>query len=397
MPQPELPGAVQELQGYPDVAPGSNLAPLEPGQPWTTSTRPWRDLLEQMQDGRDAWRAGERPGPAAGLLPAERGRQGPAVEAAGGAAAKANGTAGQVRNDRAAAVPDTGGGSPGQADRSLAKPQLTAVRPASRPGSADAAARPDRAPPADHRAAGRQPCGHVRHRRLGVGARAAGTDPHGARNAACLSVVDLMRRHGGGRAGVVHWGQTAPADLALAPMPVRRGRLRRTLAIQPMLGGTNPAAALARVRELVPAASPRPDARRSPAHRRPGPRRRTGARTRAATRPQRPPAARRPVRGLLRPGEQHGGRCRGDRSPGLRTSATLSVWPGRAARSSPAASGLISLARATASLAPVRLLAIGQQAQRPYPLDRCKSPSVIYNSSTFRVRLYERGVAPCRM
>ena len=36
---------------------------------------------------------------------------------------------------------------------------------------------------------------------------AAGTDPEGARNAACLSVLDLMRRHGGGRAGVVHWGR----------------------------------------------------------------------------------------------------------------------------------------------------------------------------------------------
>ena len=55
---------------------------------------------------------------------------------------------------------------------------------------------------------------------------------------------------------MVHWGQTAPADLALPPMPVRRGRLRRTLAMQPMLGGTNPAAALARVRQLVPAVSP---------------------------------------------------------------------------------------------------------------------------------------------
>ncbi len=83
-----------------------------------------------------------------------------------------------------------------------------------------------------------------------------GTDPHGVRNAACLSVVDLMHRHGGGLAGVVHWGQTAPADLALPPMPVRRGRLRRALAMQPMLGGTNPAAALARVRQLVPAVSP---------------------------------------------------------------------------------------------------------------------------------------------
>ena len=68
-----------------------------------------------------------------------------------------------------------------------------------------------------------------------------GTDPGGARNAACLSVVDLMQRHGGGRAGVVHWGDTAPASMALAPMPVYRGRLRRGLRIQPILGGTQPA------------------------------------------------------------------------------------------------------------------------------------------------------------
>jgi hypothetical protein len=80
-----------------------------------------------------------------------------------------------------------------------------------------------------------------------------GTDPRGARNAACLAVVDLLRRQGGGRAGVVHWGSTAPADLALAPVAVRRARLRRALSMQPRLGGTNPAVALARVRQLIPA------------------------------------------------------------------------------------------------------------------------------------------------
>ena len=78
-----------------------------------------------------------------------------------------------------------------------------------------------------------------------------GTDPGGARNAACLSVVDLMQRHGGGRAGVVHWGDTAPASLALAPIPVYRRRLRRGLRIQPKLGGTQPEVALARVRKLI--------------------------------------------------------------------------------------------------------------------------------------------------
>lgn len=80
----------------------------------------------------------------------------------------------------------------------------------------------------------------------------AGTDPEGARNAACLAVLDLMRRHGGGRAGVVHWGETAPADLALAPVPVGKRGLKRAVSLQPMLGGTNPAAALARVRQVIP-------------------------------------------------------------------------------------------------------------------------------------------------
>ena len=81
---------------------------------------------------------------------------------------------------------------------------------------------------------------------------AAGTDPEGVRNAACLSVLDLMRRHGGGRAGVAHWGETAPEDLALAPVPVHQRRVKRMVSLQPMLGGTNPAAALARVRQLIP-------------------------------------------------------------------------------------------------------------------------------------------------
>jgi hypothetical protein len=78
-----------------------------------------------------------------------------------------------------------------------------------------------------------------------------GTDPGGVRNAACLSVIDLMQRHGGGRGGVVHWGDTAPAALALAPMPVHGRRLRRGLRLQPVLGGTQPAVALARVRKLI--------------------------------------------------------------------------------------------------------------------------------------------------
>ena len=78
-----------------------------------------------------------------------------------------------------------------------------------------------------------------------------GTDPSGARNAACLSVIDLMRRSGGGRAGVVHWGDVAPPSMAVAPLSVHRGRLGRELRLQPVLGGTQPAVALARVSELV--------------------------------------------------------------------------------------------------------------------------------------------------
>lgn len=78
-----------------------------------------------------------------------------------------------------------------------------------------------------------------------------GTDPGGTRNAACLSVIDLMQRHGGGRAGVVHWGDTAPASLVLPPMAVARRRLQRALRLQPVLGGTQPAVALARVNRLI--------------------------------------------------------------------------------------------------------------------------------------------------
>jgi hypothetical protein len=85
-----------------------------------------------------------------------------------------------------------------------------------------------------------------------------GTDPHGARYLACDAVLDLMRRYGAGLAGVVHWGDAAPAELALAPVPVRRQRrqLGRALALRPQLGGTDPAVALSRVRQLVPVIAP---------------------------------------------------------------------------------------------------------------------------------------------
>ena len=112
-----------------------------------------------------------------------------------------------------------------------------------------------------------------------------GTDPRGARNTACLSVVDLMHRHGGGRAGVIHWGDTAPASLALAPVPVHRGQLRRRLELQPVLGGTQPAGSTGQGAQAHPGNRFRPDSRGSPAHRRPGPRHRIGTGTQAVASP----------------------------------------------------------------------------------------------------------------
>jgi hypothetical protein len=88
----------------------------------------------------------------------------------------------------------------------------------------------------------------------------ADSDPCASRNAAALSLIELLQRYsgrGGARAAVVRWGQTAPAALALGPTSVHAGRLRRALTVQHQLGGTCPAAALARVRKLLPASSGR--------------------------------------------------------------------------------------------------------------------------------------------
>lgn len=84
-------------------------------------------------------------------------------------------------------------------------------------------------------------------------------DDRGVRYAAARSVVDLMVRAGGGRAGVVHFGSTAPAELALAPVDVRRRRraLDAALRIPPSLGGTDLASGLDRSRLLLEA--PRTD------------------------------------------------------------------------------------------------------------------------------------------
>jgi hypothetical protein len=84
-----------------------------------------------------------------------------------------------------------------------------------------------------------------------------GTDPRGVRFTAVHALIDLMRRHGGGRVGVVHWGEVAPAELAFSPVSVyRSGRLHRALSLRPQLGGTDPAQALARARQLVPTVKP---------------------------------------------------------------------------------------------------------------------------------------------
>lgn len=79
-------------------------------------------------------------------------------------------------------------------------------------------------------------------------------DPLGVRYAAARSIIDLMSRAGGGQAGVVHWGTSAPRELALAPQDVRRQRrrLEAVLTIPPTLGGNDAAAALQLSRELLP-------------------------------------------------------------------------------------------------------------------------------------------------
>ncbi|MFF1657770.1 VWA domain-containing protein [Streptomyces sp. NPDC058255] len=86
----------------------------------------------------------------------------------------------------------------------------------------------------------------------------SGTDPYAVRYAAARAVIEWMRRQGGGQAGVVHWGSTAPARLAVRPVSVNRKMrtLRRALSQRPNLGWTVPAVALQRAARMLPTPAP---------------------------------------------------------------------------------------------------------------------------------------------
>jgi hypothetical protein len=79
-------------------------------------------------------------------------------------------------------------------------------------------------------------------------------DPTGIRYAAARSVIGLMERSGPGRAGLLHWGSTAPLEMAVAPMDVKRGKraLKAAMVVPPTLGGNNLPLALERAAELTP-------------------------------------------------------------------------------------------------------------------------------------------------
>jgi hypothetical protein len=79
-------------------------------------------------------------------------------------------------------------------------------------------------------------------------------DPTGIRYAAAKSLVALQRRSGGGMAGVVHWGTSAPEELVTPLVDVRRKRrlLDQGLQIPETLGGNDMPAALRRVAEILP-------------------------------------------------------------------------------------------------------------------------------------------------
>ena len=81
-----------------------------------------------------------------------------------------------------------------------------------------------------------------------------GGDLTGIRYAAPLSLLGLMRRAGGGRAGVVHYGSEAPAELVTPLLDVKRNwrQLQNALSIPaPSLGGTNVASGFVRCADLL--------------------------------------------------------------------------------------------------------------------------------------------------
>lgn len=83
-------------------------------------------------------------------------------------------------------------------------------------------------------------------------------DDTGVRYAAAQSLVNMMRRSGGGRAAVVHWGTDAPTDQVLALTDIRRGtgKIEKALQIPPTLGGNNLPRALDRAYEVLTIARP---------------------------------------------------------------------------------------------------------------------------------------------
>jgi hypothetical protein len=79
-------------------------------------------------------------------------------------------------------------------------------------------------------------------------------DQLSGRYAAARSLLELLRRSGGGRAGVVHYGSCAPTELTLQPRKIASDReeILRALTAPATLGGTNVAAALERAHVLAP-------------------------------------------------------------------------------------------------------------------------------------------------
>jgi hypothetical protein len=74
-------------------------------------------------------------------------------------------------------------------------------------------------------------------------------DDTGIRYAAANSLVRLMRRSGGGRAGVIHWGSCVGGVLQITDIKKDRKEIDRALSIPPDLGGTEMGPALSRAAE----------------------------------------------------------------------------------------------------------------------------------------------------